>query len=183
MAVNTPDCDIRFHSNSYEVLRQCSSVIHPVISSCNQTGFWEFYDEKIERACASFTAVVMKTYKNVFCYMCNHNLNFATVQHDLEQGSSSANIARVSFFALLDLDGDSTETEGVMYGENRTASVEGEREECGDGTIRDPLQVNVFDIVSSFSFFFVRLSLVYIIFCVYFSLPYFWLLLYCFVLI
>ena len=49
-----------------------SSLTCPVlISTCNETGLWQMFDEEIEAACHAYTTPYRTDYKNVFCFMCN----------------------------------------------------------------------------------------------------------------
>ena len=47
------------------------------IDACNVTGQWPFhrYDRFIENACERFTNPYNYTYKNIFCFFCNHDID------------------------------------------------------------------------------------------------------------
>ena len=49
------------------------------ISTCNETGQWDQYDEDTELACNSFIDPYNRTYKNIFCYKCNQEKNFQNI--------------------------------------------------------------------------------------------------------
>ncbi|XP_076446325.1 uncharacterized protein LOC143283835 [Babylonia areolata] len=141
LAVNTPGCDIRFTSNEADTLRRCSSLRPPILSSCNQTGLWRNYDARVARACTSFTAPVLQRYRNAFCLLCNVDMPFWEVLQLLQVSWYPSNIARASFFALLDVD-DEPEDEAFAI---QSLSEDGEDDasgdqECGVGELRDPLQ-------------------------------------------
>ncbi|XP_070198597.1 uncharacterized protein [Littorina saxatilis] len=138
LALNTTDCDVRFTATTAENLRRCKYVNKSVISSCNQTGLWRNYDAKIERACASFTSVVKRKYKNAFCYLCNTNVGFQGAYRDLDEGSDEANVGRASFYALLDLGAQDGSSNSARV-ERTTPNPSNERRQCEIGTTLDPL--------------------------------------------
>ncbi|BFZ06833.1 hypothetical protein BsWGS_09872 [Bradybaena similaris] len=75
MFLSQPDCTLAYVPPSSHVARKCYSD-PAMISRCNVTGSWSKRDSFYERACHSF--LTPKTvdnimYKNVFCYMCNHD--------------------------------------------------------------------------------------------------------------
>ena len=59
----------------YINIRNCESFY--TIDTCNVTGHWPSYRYKkvIETACMSFTQPYYHTYKNIFCFYCNHDIN------------------------------------------------------------------------------------------------------------
>ncbi|XP_070196632.1 uncharacterized protein [Littorina saxatilis] len=139
LALNTTDCDVRFTATTAaDNPRRCEYVNKPVISSCNRTGKWRDYDAKIERACASFTSVVDRNYKNAFCYLCNDDFNFEDALYWLNQGQRPVNPARASFYALLDLDSQDPSSTSAA-GEGMARSLPNERRQCETGTTLDPL--------------------------------------------
>ncbi|XP_046364808.2 uncharacterized protein LOC124141001 [Haliotis rufescens] len=55
-------------------MRQCYTPIE-ITSSCNITGKWQEYNDTTEKSCLGYSAPIHlfgDTYRNVFCYMCNH---------------------------------------------------------------------------------------------------------------
>ncbi|KAL8605532.1 hypothetical protein ACOMHN_031469 [Nucella lapillus] len=139
LALNTSGCDVRFTSGQHDALRRCTSLRPPVIAACNHTGQWRHYDHRVARACGSFTAPVKRMYRNAFCYLCNHHLPFHVARHELAQSFDAANIARLSFFALLDLNDheDAGQATGDYRVDNGTSR---DGDGCGEGMVRDPLQ-------------------------------------------
>ena len=50
-----------------------------VISDCNVTGIWEDFDEEVVTACKMYgRSTATYIFKNVFCYICNINISYAT---------------------------------------------------------------------------------------------------------
>ncbi|CAG5115554.1 unnamed protein product, partial [Candidula unifasciata] len=75
MSLSQPDCVLAYLPPSSHAARKCYSE-PAMISRCNVTGNWNKRDSFLERACHSFLTpkVVDKImYKNVFCFMCNHD--------------------------------------------------------------------------------------------------------------
>lgn len=68
----TNECDIVFKppETSRATIESCPDG---AITSCNETGLWEIYDHVIDRGCNSFLSWYNRTYRNVFCYICNAN--------------------------------------------------------------------------------------------------------------
>ena len=148
MAADTPGCDVRFKSPTLEVLRRCTSTRQrPLVSTCNTTGLWTYYDDKVERACASFTSPVKRRYKNVFCYMCNTGYRpLVVLQDDLSTGFDANIVGRVSFYALLNFD-DSDDDDAPLVAMSGGLSESGVTADvaspgdCEEGTVFDPLHV------------------------------------------
>lgn len=74
------------------------------ISTCNETGLWQVYNETMELACDAFVDPFNLTYKNYFCFLCNRGdvLNSSEMYCKVTQ-----DITDVSppFTSLLDLGG------------------------------------------------------------------------------
>ncbi|KAK3608627.1 hypothetical protein CHS0354_042624 [Potamilus streckersoni] len=64
---NSPLCNLVFNNPSGRTTEYCNTVI----SECNITGMWRTYDTVVESACHAFTAVFNSTYRNLFCFLCN----------------------------------------------------------------------------------------------------------------
>ncbi|KAK7466008.1 hypothetical protein BaRGS_00037445 [Batillaria attramentaria] len=110
-AARSPECNVQFLAVGDSGNRECSPLQRPVISTCNQTGLWSCYHQHVDYACANFTSVVFGKYKNVFCALCNGRYDYQRVKYDLLRwGGDQSNMARVSFFALLQLDDDDPDT-------------------------------------------------------------------------
>lgn len=61
-------CNMVFVPPSGILLRPCDWGI---VSECNVTGDWREYDPEVEKSCHAYTSVYKKTYRNVFCAICN----------------------------------------------------------------------------------------------------------------
>ena len=60
--------------------RECS--LEPVMSRCNDTGWWANYDANVEKACLLLIAPVEQyfgRFKNPFCYLCNTRKSWTEV--------------------------------------------------------------------------------------------------------
>ena len=93
-------CRIQFTQPSLD-MRSCNARHGGVIASCNITGQWQFYDERIVKACSMFSHVVNGTYKNIFCYLCNTRLHWRFVL-ELRGSSRSQQPMSASLTALID---------------------------------------------------------------------------------
>lgn len=80
----------------------------PDISNCNVTGFWKHYNKDIEMGCQSFTQMyfetieiygVIKSYKNMFCYLCN--TDDGTIVQDLCLVSNLPTRSKIPRFNVL----------------------------------------------------------------------------------
>ena len=63
-------CTINFIRVDNTLLRHCDKPSYS-ISTCNETGQWQKYDELTNTACNSFVDQFNFTFKNYFCYLCN----------------------------------------------------------------------------------------------------------------
>ena len=75
---NSAGCNLIYESPNPQARTVCDRNI---INRCNQTGLWRFYDPFIERACLSYTTIFDYEYKNVFCYMCNVDVDTEAPVH------------------------------------------------------------------------------------------------------
>ena len=98
-------CNILYEPPSYAILTDCKDWPKYYISTCNETGKWDSYDEFMERACNAFVDPFNQTYKNYFCMLCNTPTRFQNQDHTYCVGNHD-NIISVSppFFAILDID-------------------------------------------------------------------------------
>ena len=80
----------RLPDNQLSRLRKCkhdasmASTVD-VITECNITGEWRTYDESVKRACMMLDSHITEThtYKNVFCFFCNHDLTWSDVSNEI----------------------------------------------------------------------------------------------------
>lgn len=80
MSLSQSDCSVSYVPPSQSQPRQCHSR-PAIISTCNVTGKWTKRDFFLERACHNYLTpklVEDVLYKNVFCFMCNHDDEPAT---------------------------------------------------------------------------------------------------------
>ena len=97
-----------------------------------------------------YTNVVKRVYKNVFCYICNENVNFIQAMHDLDMTSYGAIIGRASFYALIDFenknDNEMADKDYVneLNNNNTKFNVNENTEECGYGAALDSITVSSF---------------------------------------
>lgn len=68
-------------------------------TTCNQTGTMTTYDVTLDRWCGSFTAMFKKQYRNVFCYMCNTEIDPTTCRNEKD---ITTLFGTSSFTAILD---------------------------------------------------------------------------------
>ncbi|XP_046542518.1 uncharacterized protein LOC124252885 [Haliotis rubra] len=68
-ALEDSSCYIKFLPSDPTSLRKCTYREESVISSCNVTGKWVFYDQRVVEACERFSHIVHGKYRNVFCYV------------------------------------------------------------------------------------------------------------------
>ncbi|XP_067661519.1 uncharacterized protein [Haliotis asinina] len=92
-------CFIKFIPLGVASLRKCSSREESVISSCNVTGKWVFYDRRVVEACERFTHIVHGKYRNVFCYACNTNSGWQFILR--QNGPDRVVVDTVSLTTLL----------------------------------------------------------------------------------
>ncbi|XP_041357659.1 uncharacterized protein LOC121374619 [Gigantopelta aegis] len=106
-AAYDPRCRVSFFTNAKhrKHLRFCSEVREPLVKECNMSGVWKTYDERIETACHSYKNVVHKRYWNIFCYLCNIDVDWTIVF--LERPDASDEVRVASMMALLEVEGDS----------------------------------------------------------------------------
>ncbi|CAL1536292.1 unnamed protein product [Lymnaea stagnalis] len=77
------DCDILFEPPAWKEARKCYTD-RDVVTACNVTGRWVKRDAFYQRACDSYVTpkqVEGRLYKNVFCYLCNHDHDANTTVH------------------------------------------------------------------------------------------------------
>lgn len=106
------------------------------ISTCNETGLWETYDEQIEGQCIKMPLIEYHVpYKNIFCMQCNgiteyilpdptstysptciENANGTRCTSDIEEGKIHKATFRV-LFSLVRFDKDSNKKEGICTAE------------------------------------------------------------------
>ena len=95
-----PDCAVTFTPPPapHHHARHCYT--RPgIISSCNVTGAWRKRDSFLERACLSYVTpktVGGKLYQNVFCFLCNHGDEDASLQLSLTACQRNPNLAITS---------------------------------------------------------------------------------------
>ncbi|XP_046576506.1 uncharacterized protein LOC124284467 [Haliotis rubra] len=68
-------CAIFLHPPKDTNMRPCYTPVEEITSSCNTTGKWQEYNATTENSCLGYSAPIHlfgNTYRNVFCYMCNH---------------------------------------------------------------------------------------------------------------
>lgn len=65
-------CSIDFHPPKWMYPVECREAV--VISECNHTGEWDFYDKDIATACKDIWNPY-GVFRNVFCFLCNTNVN------------------------------------------------------------------------------------------------------------
>ena len=93
-------CRIQFTRPSVDI-RSCKARHGGVIASCNITGQWQSYDERIVKACSMFSHVVDGTYKNIFCYLCNTRLDWRSLL-ELRSPPLVGKLMIASLTALID---------------------------------------------------------------------------------
>ena len=108
-------------------LQRCNTDSYEgIVSSCNQTGHWEFYDKYVWDKCnsdihislfeADTEAAESVIYKNVFCFLCNHNgsalsdVTCRKLQNFKNISNSQSEKSTASFSTILN-------TESLMYSE------------------------------------------------------------------
>ena len=64
--------NIMFIHPKYVTVEECRLTPENVVDTCNETGLWRNFDANVKTACESFIDPFNSTYKNIFCYMCNH---------------------------------------------------------------------------------------------------------------
>lgn len=107
-------------------LRSCDEQI----SQCNITGQWKQYDPAIEAACRSYYSPFLYEYRNIFCFLCNVDLNTTAIPKCEVPGRNSLN----SFSLIL------------KFMPTEIKQVQTTQEfECGNSSIYDPLQVCMFN--------------------------------------
>ncbi|KAL5008158.1 hypothetical protein ScPMuIL_013739 [Solemya velum] len=93
------------------------------ITTCNETGLWETYDHVVDKACNLFTSWYNKTYRNVFCHICNTNVRPIQNMCDLVAPKHVPDWEPASFSTLLNFNSfgegiipmDSKCTSGYMW--------------------------------------------------------------------
>ena len=65
------NCSMYFLQPDETQTPTCQRSYQFEISTCNETGFWPYYDQLTDLACQSFIDPFSLTYKNYFCYLCN----------------------------------------------------------------------------------------------------------------
>lgn len=75
--VNERRCNILFHfpQNTLDNIVFKSRCNVGFVRECNETGKWRQHDPDIERACKSYTHIYRGIYRNVFCYICNNEID------------------------------------------------------------------------------------------------------------
>lgn len=74
--INERRCNIlfRFPQNTSANIVSKSRCNVGYVRECNVTGKWRQYDHEIEKACKSYTHIYRGIYRNVFCYICNNEI-------------------------------------------------------------------------------------------------------------
>ena len=84
----------------------------PEYSRCNETGFWDKYDAKLEESCLDFALTYfypephLKSfilYKNVFCYVCNQGSQTIIIKDECPFLDTGIKSTTKAFSALLDV--------------------------------------------------------------------------------
>ena len=70
--------NVLFIPPSFLYVEKCSWPAYTV-STCNETGLWDEYNEVTEEACHSFIDPFNSTYQNYYCYLCNSPSSWETV--------------------------------------------------------------------------------------------------------
>ena len=91
----TSDCDLVFRPQKFQYKKYCKKVI----SSCNETGLWQRYDNFTDQACRIYNSPYMSKYRNPFCALCN-GYNVSRFKRATNCGVLIP--GRVPFSALLD---------------------------------------------------------------------------------
>ena len=105
--------NIIFIPPDYIPTQNCQVQMYTV-SSCNESGLWDYYEERIEKACESFIDPFNLTYKNIFCYLCNIGNNTLTVNMSCPEltPKMGKNDITPPFFGILDISIAKGETVG-----------------------------------------------------------------------
>ncbi|XP_041347265.1 uncharacterized protein LOC121367221 [Gigantopelta aegis] len=98
--VKSKVCSIHFAPPSLDT-QTCKARQGAVIDSCNVTGKWRFYDKNIAKACSMFSHVVNGTYRNVFCYLCNTDLDWHSILRQTVSDKSKQ-VMTATLTALID---------------------------------------------------------------------------------
>lgn len=123
--LQTEDCNVKYDVPNSGIsdfrLPSCSKVV----SACNETGLWDFYDPVIETACLAYTSLYNYKYKNMFCYICNTPSDREMFTACMSSGGP---FIFESFSALLKLPPEETD--------------EDDMQKCSSHEIYDPVKVN-----------------------------------------
>ena len=107
--------NIIFIPPEYVQVQHCTVPMYTV-SSCNESGLWDVYEERFEKACEAFIDPYNSTYKNYFCYLCNIAINDTTSVNEscLEYHQAGLNVKTPNFFAILDISAASGEVDNEV---------------------------------------------------------------------
>ena len=123
--ITTDDCDIVFRHIKYRHDKKCRKVI----STCNETGLWETYDNFTDQACRLYQAPYLKKFRNPFCAICN---GFKVERHKRDADNCAIVIpAWPSFSALLNFQPAQIEEQEDPQGK------------CSNDQLHDPVSVSI----------------------------------------
>ncbi|KAK6195554.1 hypothetical protein SNE40_000961 [Patella caerulea] len=108
--VNTQGCKVQMVPPDNYTAHVCSKFLHKengYSDSCNETGYWKEYDPLVERGCYTLAENPVGTYKNLFCYICNHMNTWVSIK--TETTGYTPNVFLTKLSALLDMGDDNDE--------------------------------------------------------------------------
>ena len=96
-------CAINFIKVENTTYHECD--VFYTISTCNETGHWQTYDELINQACNSLVDPFNFTYKNYFCFLCNSDILVPVIGSSCRpRGAKQFEDFLPSFSAIVDIE-------------------------------------------------------------------------------
>ncbi|XP_060560674.1 uncharacterized protein LOC132720536 [Ruditapes philippinarum] len=126
--LNNTNCNLIFYPPENVMVPECFHLI----DRCNVTGKWAVYDAVIVKACSLYTAPYAVLYKNVFCYICNKEVE-GNIIEKCNPESSDPNKGR-NMLRMLLYQGIDTSSDGIELVEDT------HHKHCAGKTIYDALQ-------------------------------------------
>ena len=119
----------------------CSEV---VINACNQTGYWDYFDQFLVDACGAYD-LPHEFYRNIYCFICNEPRRFTHLSDQNLRINPfcpfiTLSVLQISFYAIIDVDLYRLQEKDFT----QPAKKSGDHE-CGDypDEAWDPYMVNI----------------------------------------